>query len=279
MARKFRSALSQYYEYSSAIVTVAPFSMSCWFNADATNTDQTLICAGSSGGTYYYALGKNVSGNIYIETAGGASATTSTAFTARKWHHALATFPAASTGAIYLNGGGKATFGGGATQSSIDNFSVGVLDVGSLFGKFDGMIDRVAIWRGLALSDFDAARLASGEHARRVRPDSLIAYWDFSENKDVWCEPDLIGKFHLTRFGGATVMQGQPFVQFPQRGRKPTWFLHVAAAAADNYFVTRVNIPNPRVGPMALRNKWKPGYKFGGKVGGNRRRRVITSKS
>lgn len=206
MARRFRSANSEYLEYAGVVVAAVPMSFACWFRPVSASGAYNFIdqCDGSGVNYVALAMGGYTAGRVYCESGGGTHAETTTSILAGVWQHAVATFPTVSTGSVYLNGGGKASFTGGTTPSGHTVTSIGTFNGGSfgLFSKSDADYAHVAVWN-VALTDLDAYILAKGVSPLLVQRSNLVAYWPLDGLQPI--ELDRVRSFHMKQASGKPV--------------------------------------------------------------------------
>lgn len=182
MARAFVRASSQYLEYGGAVVTEVPLTMACWFRSDSTTLSQALMALGRSDAnddTFLLAANGAAGGDpVQAQTSGvgGASAVTTTGFSANTWHHACGVFAAVDSRAAYIDGGSKGTNAGSQTPSGLDRTRIGLYYSGATL-YMSGRIALPAIWN-VALSDEEVAALARGLDPRYIRPESLVGGWE-----------------------------------------------------------------------------------------------------
>ena len=183
MARLFTAASTEYLEIQSALVSIEPFTVACWFKAVDVTHDFVLIGIGDKdvGNDYHLLQARGASSADYIlaysYNGSLGMALTSVAYTANVWHHACGVFAASNDRRAYLNGAGKVTDTTDIVVENIDTFTVGVVPGSSRFGYMDGHIAEIAIWNA-ALTDAEVAILAKGYSPRFVRPQSLVEYFD-----------------------------------------------------------------------------------------------------
>ena len=189
---------------ASAPVTVAPLTMACWFRPVNTTSTGALITLTNSLGSQYFTLYANgaVAGDpIQILNAGaGGSPTVSTTsgFSANKWHHACSVEAATNSRTVYLDAGNSATNTVNTVPAGINNFNISsFLSVSNNF--FNGMIAEVGIWKA-ALTAAEIASLAKGMTCDKIRPQSLVFYAPLVRDLN-----DQKGGLTITNNNGATV--------------------------------------------------------------------------
>lgn len=184
MARLFDDASTQRLETATVPVTAVPFTLACWGRSNDATVDQAaislcissaanercgLIFAGAQVGDFIWAYHDDLSG-----LPGGASAQTSSGFTANQWTHAAAVFDTGSTTA-YINGGSAVTDGDAPTIGAIDRYAVGRFSDSTPSAYFSGDLAEVAVWNA-ALTPAEITSLAAGVCPLLVRPDALVSY-------------------------------------------------------------------------------------------------------
>lgn len=216
MARKFASGSSQYLDASSAPVSGAPLTISCWFNADNATAQHGLLGVGSNGTqdcivltAYGNAAGDPV--RFYIaDTGAGHDATTTTGFSAGTWHHACGVMVADDDWYVLIDGGSKGTEVTSKTPGTIDRTDIGAIEYnGAMNWYASAAVAEAAIWNA-ALDDDEVAALAAGMSPLLVRPQSLVFYCPLIRDDD----EDLVGGLSLTANGGPTIA-AHPRVFYP----------------------------------------------------------------
>jgi hypothetical protein len=201
VARSFASASSQYLERTSAVVTAAPLTMSCWFNT-ATAASQMLMTLSSNNGSGFNEFDMSLSSALAVNagTVDGVStsqANSTTNGTSGAWNHACAVYAAANSRAAYVNGGSKGTETTSRTPSSLIRTGIG-RRVGLNNTYMNGLIAEAAIW-DVALTDAEVAVLAARACPLLVRPGNLVSYWPLIGRFSP--EIDLVGGLDLTVTG------------------------------------------------------------------------------
>jgi len=216
LARLFDDGSSEYLEIDQAPATGKPFSMACWFRADAVSADMGLMWLGEREWAITYTclqFGGDVVGDpVRVETrdAGGQTFTaTTTGATVNTWHHALACLPAdPGTASVYIDGGSKATAAADNVNMLEDRVSIGRYGDASPGKHFSGLIAEAAVWSA-ALTDAEGAILAAGYSPLFVRPQSLEAYWPLVRSSLT----DRVGGYTLVASG--TVVAAHPPMIYP----------------------------------------------------------------
>jgi hypothetical protein len=238
MARRLRSADSQYMETVGAPVTAVPITLACGFIANNITASTILLNIGD-GNTSRLDLiaGGGVAGDPIvaqtITAAGGASnAASTTGYRAGIWHYGHAVFAAANDRRAFLNGGGKGTQTTSRVLSTPDRVLIGSrYSGGGVLGSFhDGILAEAAIWN-VALSDAEVAYsnwlFTQGRSQREVRGDSsLVWYAPLAGRFPI--EIDSVSGLNLTINVG-TIYADSP-LQFERRPRRD-WDVPAAAAA------------------------------------------------
>ncbi len=159
--------------------TAVPFSFSCWFNAaDATGVYQLVSIlrnAGDVGASNdsYYSLYANA-GVLSLERAQSTAYplfSTTAAYQARTWHHAVVVMAAVNSAAIYLDGANKATSSTSITPAGMNDTQIGAFSHPFYSGYSNVMLADVAFWN-VALTDAEAYLLAKGRRnsGDKIRP-------------------------------------------------------------------------------------------------------------
>src|SRR3990167_3100989 len=198
MARAFAAASSQYLQIDTGILTAYPLTMACWFKANNTTANFSLMWLGDKDvSNSWHALEANAGGDVVIGQSrfggGPVEALTTTNYTANTWHHACAVFISSTDRAAFLDGGGKGTNATDVTPTGIDRFAIGRFADTTPDKYMDGLIAECAIW-DVALTDQEVANLALGNvPAYLIRPSNLKGYWPLGMGSP---EPDLSGAYN-----------------------------------------------------------------------------------
>jgi len=214
MSRLFDDSNTEYLEVAAALVTDTPLTMAAWFNSNDTGTEQTVISIGQAALHDYFALRLMSWGPIRAITFNGAAtgAATSTAnYSANTWHHICGVFTAEDNRAVFLNGGNKGTNTTNVAIDTIDNTAIGRAAHSNKTWYMSGMVAEAAIWNA-ALTDGEAAILATGASPLMVRPQSLVFYTPLLRNED----RDIVGGLSLTPANAPTIAD-HPRVWYPGR--------------------------------------------------------------
>lgn len=218
MARVYNG--STQYSQSSAPIAVVPCTIATWFYADSTigsfqypmnwsNSAHSSVLSIISS----YPSGTQLSGQLDFGPSSTYFPTGSGTFSASTWNHAAVVVESGKA-RTYLNGaaGSDVTWGGAEIFSDTSLFTFGRPgDVASSY--FAGRLAFAAVW-SVALTQADVDALYSGvRHPRMVRPDAIIAAWDFggfSGENDV----DHVGGYDLTSYNSPTFADG-PRLWYP----------------------------------------------------------------
>lgn len=178
MSRNFTGVNTDRLDVANGIVTAVPITMACWFKPVSASANYTLMCNNDNTTTNRIRLSTGSGGSagsvLFATGAGSGSSSTSTSFSAAAWSHACGVSSGVASRAVYLNGGGKGTNTVSVTPTGINQFQVGIAapNTGQFF---NGDMAEVAIWN-IALSDAEAASLATGISPLLMHPESLKFY-------------------------------------------------------------------------------------------------------
>ncbi len=182
LARLFKGSEELEVTPFAAPVTAVPLTMACWFQPTSTTAanTQALMLLGDTGVTNRFLMAADGSGvdTLSVQT-GAVSANTTTPFIAGRWHHACGVWAAVNSRTAYLDAGGKATNTGSSTPAGVSRCVIGARYNTTLGLRFTGQIVWPAIWN-IALSEEDVARLAMGASPLTIKPESLVAFWDWT---------------------------------------------------------------------------------------------------
>ena len=180
MAYLFDDASSQYIENLSAIVTGAPFSISCWFNSDDITQVQTLVDIGDKDlssdvqhhallivSSQVWALSQNVTNAQAVDTGA--------AMSSNVWYHAAGVWTNNESRAAFRDGGNKGTEGTLKLPSGLDCTRFGKRANAVNTQYLSGKLAEVGIW-DVALTDAEIAILGRGYSPYTVCPQSLVFY-------------------------------------------------------------------------------------------------------
>jgi hypothetical protein len=216
-SRFFVRASSEHLVLSSAPVTAVPLTLACWFRSNNSATRQTLMSlVDSAASNNHFALtarGASAADPLgAMVQAGGTEvvASTSTGYTANRWHAACAVFTSATDRAAYIDGGSKGTNATSRTPTGINRSEIG--DASTLAATaFDGEIFWPFVWSA-ALTDEEARRLALGVPPWLVRPQSLVAGPDLLSLLDPFVRAQWVAT--------GTKLGDRPPVRIPMRRRR-----------------------------------------------------------
>lgn len=216
MARVFASASSEYLlDAASPVISSHPFSMACWFKPVASNVNYSLMISATNSavGNLYglSARGGNtpftlVAQSLYSSQYSYAAA--STGYSAGVWHHAVGVWASNTSRAVYLNGGNKGTNSDNRPVSGVQRFAIGCNGRPSPGAFMNGSILWPAVW-DVALTDNEAASLASGINPLLIRPDNLIFFSPLG-NLDGDSDIDVVGGVSFSANGTPTWSDDSP---------------------------------------------------------------------
>jgi hypothetical protein len=182
MAFDFVRLNSQYLNVASAPVTVAPVTMSCWFNSSSITQNQSLIILENAAGNRRYALqilGAVAGDPLQFGAASGGTtggANSSIGYTANTWNHACGIEINAASRIVYLNGGNTGIDTTAKNVIDLVELKIGAVNSsGSVVNHMSGQIAEVGIWNA-ELTAGEVASLAKGMTCDKVRPQSLVFY-------------------------------------------------------------------------------------------------------
>ncbi len=206
MARLFNDTNNQRYVVGSAVLTAAPFTISCWVYVDDLTSEQTFVAiSDKDNNNNFWQLGMLSSDFPHFTAKAGStnSSTHTTEIVANTWYHVLGIEISSSSRFVYLDGvaATEATGTRVPTISGNTQTTIGGIEISSFFNPLSGRLADVVIW-DVALSVAERLILADRVRAEEVRPQSIIAGWlldgktterDFSGNGN-----------HLTAAGTGT---------------------------------------------------------------------------
>jgi hypothetical protein len=182
MAVLFDDANTESIYRGEAVKTAYPFTMACWFNADALPSDHALMALCHSGINDRSAIVDvwNDSGSyrVYVRVCNiswSSVCKTGNTFNLNEWNHAAGVFTSNVSRAAYLNGS-SASASDPKAMPGCNRTSIGALMRTTGCNWFSGKIAEAAIWN-VALSSEQIGVLASGVSPVFVRPSELLAYW------------------------------------------------------------------------------------------------------
>ena len=234
MARGFLQASSNYLQRSDTCgISGYPFTFACWFYAsdlDITGTRPLMRFSENSDGTgdnhdlrVRDAPDYDVLAVSNDQGVAQAFANTSTQASTDTWHHAVGVWASATDRRVFLDGSGK------GTNTTSVNYATQAYTSFSLAGTnyWSGSIGEGGLWN-VALTDAEAAVLATGISPLAVRPQSLVAHWPLIGRTSP--EIDLVGGFDMTLNNSPTAA-AHPRVIYP--GLPQAFFAQAAAAPAQ----------------------------------------------
>ena len=178
------------YAWQTAPFVARPFSVAAWFKSTSDSALQAIWGEAKQSTTLdFWRLG--IRGNAvgdpvgcYVRRAGAANATTSTGYTANKWHHALFIEAGSQDHRVYIDGGSEGTdTSNDQTPLNVDKMSIGALAYNNTWVNFfAGKLAEVAIWNNTILTDQERAYLANGVRPSAIRPANLAAYWKLEDD-------------------------------------------------------------------------------------------------
>lgn len=175
---------NQYLATASAPVTAPPLTMACWFNAENTTANHSLVYIGLSTSTSRFFLSAQgavtndpISFDVILGVGYSAQvASTTTGYNANTWNHACGVATSSILRTVYLNGGSSGTNTVATTPPTADRLTIGSrLNIGSPGIFLDGSVAEVGVWNA-ALTAAEIASLAQGMTCDKVRPQSLVFY-------------------------------------------------------------------------------------------------------
>ena len=224
MARLFDDANSQdLTRTDTAGFTGLPVTMACWFMSDDIAAAQALMGlynTGSTSGLYALFAQGNVAGDPvrawHIQDNGTSSfAATTTGYSANTWHHACAIFASTASRTAYIDGGSSATETTSRSAPTPDIFRIASRKHSGAADAFvSGRIAEAAVWFAALTAD-EVAELAKGVSPKRIRPESLVAYWDIVGKNSP--EIDQVGGYDLTLSASAPTAADHPRIFMPRR--------------------------------------------------------------
>lgn len=184
MARDLIRASTQYLQVDASPVTAVPYSIGVYGNMDALQSGSTLISIVDLSETNQYttlrAGNSGADSRIHLFRRGGAGeddVRTSTSYTAGDWFSAMAVLAAVDDAKVYLNAAGEGSDTTSITTTGLDRVAVGRLADSSPGDEADGHICRVCIWNA-ALNSLERIAFSAGADPRRIRPGSLLRWWE-----------------------------------------------------------------------------------------------------
>lgn len=228
MSRLFDDALSQYLEVAVPVVTTTPFTIACWFYADAVALDHNLVTiADTAGGADRHWLDVSSADKVQANSRLGSSvsALTSTTISINTWHLAVGVWAAANDRRVFLDGGGKGTDTGSRSPTGLDTTAIGRRVDNTPDEYWSGRIAEVLLLN-VALSDAEVAALMN-VRLSTVRPRDQAGYWP------LWglhsTEIDLSGNGNEMIVTGATKADHAPVTLWTPKWAASTPLIEVAA--------------------------------------------------
>jgi hypothetical protein len=156
----FNDGNNEYLNLASAVVSVPPFTMTCWFWSDDLTITQCLMSLGSAASTVFHSLeaaGATAGDPIQARTRNTPTAATTTGYSANTWHHACGRWPTTSLREALIDAGSKGT---NADLKSIivSRTSIGALNADAITLPMSGRISDARIYNR-ALSDTEVYQL------------------------------------------------------------------------------------------------------------------------
>ena len=201
MGRLIDITNNEFFEFDSAPVTDFPFTFGCWFRADSSTSNMTLMAIANKDVTNYWTRLFLTSTNyVRCQTRSGGGnlhGTTSNQYTDGQWHHALGVWASDTSRVAILDGdyGDSGSSTSLSETTGMDRLSLGRLGDSTAAAYFDGGMAEVAIWN-VALAQAEGEMLAKGISPLLVRPQSLILYMPL--NMPSGDELDYVGLMTLT---------------------------------------------------------------------------------
>lgn len=205
-ARKFDGTASYLLSTASPLASANPTAtVACWFNATNLPGTRAALWGVASG------AGTETSNHTSLElTSSGAvtaasedtRATTTVTTAAGIWTHAAAKWIGNNDRTAYINGGDATRSTGADGTSAQSRMGIGARPFNTPDNFFDGCIALVTVWNA-ALEDSDIARLAMGVNPIRVKPESIVAHYDWAGTAGI--EFGLGAAVPLTNNGSVTV--------------------------------------------------------------------------
>jgi hypothetical protein len=176
MAYDFTAANTSYLNSTSASVTAAPLTLSCFFNSKTTHTGSLVVLANNSTNSTFW-LYRNSDNRIYnyANNAGTFGQGFITGVTNNNWSHAAGVFSSNTSRTAYLNGNAGSTNTANVTPAGINETLIGAARTPNVVFPFNGFLAEVGIWNA-ALTAAEIASLAKGMTCDKVRPQNLVFY-------------------------------------------------------------------------------------------------------
>ena len=217
MSILFAVASTEYLEVNATPVTAPPFTMACWFYADANTAAYSLMSLADQDVDDHYhqiVLRGDLASDPILATSrnssGTPSASTSTGYSLNTWHHACGIWAATNSRAVYVDGGSVGTDSTVCATNNMDRTSIGRLGDRTPTRYMSGRIAEAAIWN-VALTAAEVATLANGISPLQVRKASLVAYYRCIDVTDL---NDLIGAGDMTAYNTPASAEHAPVMYF-----------------------------------------------------------------
>lgn len=208
MARSFNGS-SDYAQNGAAVISAPPFTLSAWVYVTSDVAQGSIISISDTalGNSYYQLAYRGAAAGNPVAAIARDSGTfeacvSTTGVTLNTWVHVAAVFASATSRAVYLNGGSKGTSSTSFSPAGLDVTTVGRLSRNTGVDYFPGLI-AVPCIHAAALSDDEVAQLAASFLPTMVRPDAIVALWEFDQGASP--EPDRSGGYSLTLSGTSQV--------------------------------------------------------------------------
>lgn len=201
MGRTFNGS-SDYLKRATALITAAPFTVSCWYKPTSGTATRTLWSFGDTGGdlSYFRGVYDEIADrldfharNTGTEIAAGSGTTTEGA-----WNHAAMVAASSTSRTSYTNGTAGTTNTVTVVPPSIDAIALGRLERSSPVQYFGGDLAEFAIWN-IALSGAQISALAAGDNPQTIELANLVAYWTITGTASP--EVDVIAAYELAVTG------------------------------------------------------------------------------
>lgn len=194
-------------------------ALSAWVNFASLSGNQQIASKGFDGTNTAYQLQISGGTDLIIGSFSGSSHQADWTFgaglTTGQWNHILGSYDG-STWFLVVNGVLKANTTATGPISTSKKFAIGAVDINGTFGQFlNGRVAEVCLWSGTSLSLGEAAAMASGIRAYRIRPSNIVAYLPVDGISSP--EPDLSGNGHNGTVTGTATVSGPPLTVFTPR--------------------------------------------------------------
>ncbi len=167
-------------EFNTTPVTVAPFTIACWGNADASAINATLIGLSDTGSAdNYWQLRFDNTGKLawFVNDSGNLTNYKSTAsFSTDTWHHCCIVEASSTSRILYFDGVAETANTDDRTPDGADTISIGQRTTSGANAHFwSGHAFWAAVYNIALIAD-EVAMLARGVHPYRVRRDGLVSF-------------------------------------------------------------------------------------------------------